>query len=94
MPLSNAAKSSLRHGVTPAATADITTGFLKDLIAAGILTPDMSYLAYDPSKIERARKAVMSSARDLYQHIYTEDKLVCIGYDGRKEKTYANYGRR
>ena len=63
MPVLNTAKASLRRGVSPAATADITTGFLKDLITAGILPPEMSYLACDPSKIERARKGAMLNAR-------------------------------
>ena len=86
MPVINTAKSRVRHGVTPAATADITTGFLKALIAADILPPEMSYLACDPSKIERARKTVMANAIDLDQSRYTEEKLVGLRYDGRKDK--------
>jgi len=86
IPVLNAAKASLRRGVSPAATADITSGFLKDLIAAGILQPEMSYLACDPSKIERARKTVMSNAREIDQSRYMGEKLVGIGYDGRKDK--------
>ena len=86
MPVLNTAKASLRRGVSPAATADITTGFLKDLIAAGILQPEMSYLACDPSKIERARKGAMSNARDLDQNRYMKENIEGFSYDGRKDK--------
>ena len=41
----------------------IASSFLQDLISAGHLSPEMSYLACDAKKIDRARKAAMKSAQ-------------------------------
>mgnify|MGYP007101578413 CR=1 FL=1 len=42
----------------------VATAYLQDLIAAGFMAPEMSYLACDPSKLARARKAAMESSRE------------------------------
>ena len=84
MPIPNTAKASLRCQVSPAVTATIVSEFLKDLIAAGHLSPDMSYLACDPSKLYRARKAVMVDSTDTEKEKVV--KIVGLGYDGRKDK--------
>ena len=86
MPLHNTAKASLRCGVSPSAAATIASEFLKDLIAAGHLDPDMAYLACDPSKLYRARKAAMEDAREQDLEKHKEAKIVGMGYDGRKDK--------
>ena len=86
VPVPNAAKASLRYGISPAATAAITSEYLKDLINAGILSPEMSYLACDPSKIVRARKCVMKEAKEVAQERYSKDKLIGLSYDSRKDK--------
>ena len=52
-----------RFGASSAATAAIASGFLADLIEAGFISAELSYLAVDPSKIARARKNSMKSAR-------------------------------
>ena len=41
----------------------VATAYLQDLIAAGFMTPEMSYLACDPSKLARARKAAMETKK-------------------------------
>ena len=84
MPIPNTAKASLRCQVSPAVTATIVSEYLKDLIAAGHLSPDMSYLACDPSKLYRARKAVMVDSTDTEKKKVV--KIVGLGYDGRKDK--------
>ena len=83
MPVLNTARASLRYGISPAATAAVATEFLKDLIAVGHLAPEMAYLSCDPNKVVRARKAVMSQAREGECH--KESKILGIGYDGRKD---------
>ncbi|KAG0718738.1 Chitinase domain-containing protein 1 [Chionoecetes opilio] len=70
---------------------------IKDLIADGHLSPDMSYLVCDPNKLRRARQDAMASARDLDQGKHQGTKIVGLGYDGRKDKTRAmvpdSYGK-
>ena len=72
--------------MSPSAAATIASEFLKDLIAAGHLDPDMAYLACDPSKLYRARKAAMEDAREQDLEKHKEAKIVGMGYDGRKDK--------
>ena len=86
MPVINTAKASIRRGMSPADAATVASEFLKDLIAAGFLQPEMSYLACDPSKMERARKQVMAQAREVDQLLYSKQKIVGLSYDGRKDK--------
>lgn len=86
MPVHNTARASLRYGVSPAATAAVASEYLKDLIASGILSSEMSYLACDPSKIERARKTVMEKAKDADKDSSSKTPIVGISYDGRKDK--------
>ena len=76
-------RASLRCGVSPAAASNIATGFLKDLIAAGHLSPEMSYLASDPSKLVRARKVAMGGASEKDRENQTQ--IVGLGYDGRRD---------
>ncbi|KAF0297732.1 hypothetical protein FJT64_004840 [Amphibalanus amphitrite] len=60
--------------------------FLKDLIAAGHLAPEKAYLACDPSKMKRARKAAMMEARKLDKgRLKEENRIIGMGYDGRKD---------
>ena len=61
----------------------IASAYLKDLISAGHLPSEMSYLACDPSKLVRARKRAMSEAREASDE---QTQLVGIGYDGRRDK--------
>ena len=60
MPVPNTAAESMRFDVSPAAGAAVATGYLKDLIAAGHLSKDLSYLTLDPNKLRRARQSVMA----------------------------------
>ena len=86
IPVPNTAKASLRYCVSPAATASLVSEYLKDLIAAGILSSEMSYLVCDPSKIERARKSVMNKAKDADKLSSSKDPIKGFSYDGRKDK--------
>eukprot|EP00918_Siedleckia_nematoides_P098278 GHVU01215117.1.p1 GENE.GHVU01215117.1~~GHVU01215117.1.p1 ORF type:complete len:196 (+),score=11.90 GHVU01215117.1:215-802(+) len=45
----------------------------------------MAYLACDPNKLVRAMKAVMVQAREGNKDCHIGDKIVGIGYDGRKD---------
>ena len=75
-----------RYGVSRAATGAIATAFLQDLIAAGHLGPEMSYLACGPMKIARARRAAMEKSRMKDNQNYESDKIIGLGYDGRRDK--------
>ena len=65
----------------------VATAYLQDLIAAGFMAPEMSYLACDPSKLARARKAAMESSREKNKDKYKTEKIVGIGYDGGETNT-------
>ena len=62
----------------------IASSFLKDLISAGHLSPESSYLAVDPGKLVRARKKEMCKAREGGNNKPTG--IEGIGYDGRRDK--------
>ena len=76
----------LRCKSSPAAAASIATAFLKDMIAAGLVPPELSYLACDPSKLVRARRKVMKVAREKDKEEKEDKQIVGIGYDGRRDR--------
>ena len=65
----------------------MATGYLKDLIAAGHLSQEMSYLTLDPCKLRRARQEVMTSAQEQDTIRATEETIRAISFDGRKDNT-------
>ena len=89
MPVMNTATASLRYNVSPAAAAAIATGFLQDLIANGHLPLDLSYLACDPSKLVRARKAAMVQSKAVDKERLEEEKITAVYFDGRRDLTRA-----
>ena len=46
----------------------------------------MAYLACDPNKIARARRSVMEHSKEKDKEKYETEKIVGIGYDGRRDK--------
>jgi hypothetical protein len=76
----------------PAAASAVTTGFLRDLIVAGHLPPELSYLASDPSKLVRARKVAMGGAKDKDRE--NQKQIVGLGYDGRQGPSHPCHGGR
>ena len=86
MSVTNTAMASVRYGVSLTATAAIASEFLKDLIAAGHLPKEKAYLVCDKSKLSRSKKAVMDESRVKDKEKRIGEKLVGIGYDGRKDK--------
>ena len=74
-----------RYQVSPAAGAAIASQFLKDLINAGYLPPEMVFLACDPSKLVRARKKVMTAAKGDNSEKGSR-QIEAISYDGRKDR--------
>ena len=54
----------------------VATAYLQDLIAAGFMAPEMSYLACDPSKLVRARKAAMESSKEKDKNKYKTEIFV------------------
>ena len=94
MPILHAARESLRFQVPPAATAAVLTGFLRDLIDAGHLSPDLAYLAVDPSKIRRAREAVnnfLKSKQTTFSEcddVYKMDSVVQRAFKFGKERMH------
>ncbi|KAF0293073.1 hypothetical protein FJT64_009044 [Amphibalanus amphitrite] len=86
MSIMNTARGSIRCGISAADAATVASEFLKDLIAAGHLAPEKAYLACDPSKMKRARKAAMMEARKLDKgRLQEENRIIGMGYDGRKD---------
>ena len=83
-----------RAEVSPAVTAIVATAYLQDLIAAGSMAPEMSFLACDPNKLARARKAAMESSREKDKDKYKTEKIVGMGYDGRRDKHTRSHGCR
>ena len=65
----------------------MASGFLKDLIEAGHLSQEMSYLALNPCKLRRARQGVMASAQKQDTVRATEETIRAISFDGRKDNT-------
>ena len=65
----------------------ICSSFLLDLIAAGHLAPQLSYLACDPSKLPRARTVEMNSAKIKDKSKVTLQGISGIYFDGRRDKT-------
>ena len=47
------------------------------------MSPEMAYLACDPNKIARARKAAMKSAQEK---VSETEPIVGMSYDGRRDK--------
>ena len=85
LPIPNLSKASLRFDISPGAAAACAASFLQDLIEGGYLSPDMAYLACDPSKVRRGRKEVMATAKVLDSEKYKEKKITGLSYDGRKD---------
>ena len=76
-----------RYNVSPAAAAAICSSFLLDLTAAGHLAPQLSYLACDPSKLQRARTAEMNTAKIKDKSKVALQGISGIHFDGRRDKT-------
>ena len=74
-----------RYGVSPTAAAAIASEYLKDLITAGHLPPEKSYLACDRGKLVRARKGVMADSKEKDYLNHEGTKIVGLGYDGRRD---------
>lgn len=87
MMIPNVAKASLRFNTSPAATAAICSSYLQDLISAGHLSSDLSYLSCDPNKVRRARTLAMSQAKNIDQRKLDQEKIQGIYFDGRKDNT-------
>ena len=86
MSVIHTARGSLRCGISAAAAATVASEFLKDLIAAGHLAPEMAYLACDPSKMKRARKVAIAEATKLDKEKQADgNRIIGMGYDGRKD---------
>ena len=87
IPITNTAKASLRYQNSAGQTAVVCSAFLKDLIEAGVVPKDMSYLALDQSKVMRAQAKVLSDAAELGNLQANEDVLSGLFSDGRKDLT-------
>lgn len=82
--LTNTARESLRNEISVRATASILTAFLIDI---KLVTEDDTHLVIDPQKVQRAREKVMKNEVDeAYQEVL-DQKLECIFFDGRRDKT-------
>ena len=87
MPIENTVSAGVRYGLSATQTAAVATGFLKDLINAGILGPEYSYLAVDKSKVMRAKSTIISGASEDGDRECMEGDIRGIFFDGRKDFT-------
>ena len=62
--------------MSPTAAAAVASSYLKDLIAAGHLPQEMSFLAVDPSKLARARKTAMKESQGKEKERYESEKII------------------
>ena len=76
-----------KYNVSPAAAASLCSSFLLDLIAAGHLAPQLSYLACDPSKLQRARTAEMNTAEIKDKSKVALQGISGIYFDGTRDET-------
>ena len=60
MDISGTAITSMRYQLSVRSTAAVITSYLSDLIKAGELSPNKSYLAVDAAKLQRARDKVLA----------------------------------
>ena len=87
MPIPHTARASLRYQQSATETAAVGTGLIMDLIAAGYLSREMSFLALDKSKVQRWRNKVMSEASSAADILCTEEDILGIYFDSRKDIT-------
>ena len=59
MTITHEVSSAIRYNISNVGAAAIITGKIKDFIAAGYLSPDMSYLSVNPNKLRRTKNNVM-----------------------------------
>ena len=79
--------SSSTYLVSDVAAAAIAFSMVKDLIDAGHLSQSMNYLSVDPNKIRRGKEKVHKDATVKEELKATEEDIICISYDGRKDLT-------
>ena len=82
--LDNLARESLRGGVSVRKTAQLATALLIDL---KLVSKEEAHLIVDHHKVQRARDKVMEELRDEAEKDVEESELMCIFFDGRKDKT-------
>lgn len=87
MPITHTSAASVRFGTSDGATAAIASGFLRDLIDAGHLSPSMSYLALDRSKVSRGKESVIRTAKGKGDEDTDSKNITAVFFDGRKDKT-------
>lgn len=87
MSISNTCSASIRFGVSDGATAAIVSGFLKDMISAGHLEANKSYLAVDRSKVSNGKEEVIRTATEKEKYKNHETDIKGIFFDGRKDNT-------
>ena len=74
--------------VSPTASAVVATSYLQDLIEAGFLPPEYTYLAWNTSKITRERKKAMVVAKEKETLKLKNSDNIGINFDGRQEQLY------
>ena len=85
--ISTAAESSVRFGVSSAATAAIINGILSDLIKAGHISPELSYLCCDTNKVFSTKHKVLTGATAEAEDRLGREEITGLFLDGRKDET-------
>ena len=85
--ISGLAITSLRYQVSNREAAACASAYLGDLIRAGVLPPDATYLAVDPAKVQRARDSLIAEATCSGLEQLEEDKPNCLLFDSRIDAT-------
>ena len=78
MPIRHRAAASLRLRISVTQTAVVCTAFLKDLIEAGAVSPDMSHLTLDKKKVFRAQNQIVREARSIGKTNSDNDVITAV----------------
>ena len=87
MEIPQTALAAIRYNVTNRQTSAITSGFLKDLMSAGVVPPGNEHLVLDPKKIHRAGENIMKELREEQETHMEENDLTCLMVDARIDNT-------
>ena len=87
MPITQTALAAVRYNVTNRQAAAVSSGFLHDLIKAGVVPPGNEHLAVDPKKLHRARETIMRELQASADKHSGENDIICLMVDARIDRT-------
>ena len=79
------ALAAIRFNLSDYGTAAVASGYLHDLIQAGVVSKEMTFLAVDRMKVARAKSSLMDDLRKEATRV--EGGLQCVLFDSRVDNT-------